>query len=35
MGKVVDILSGKETFDYHRLPNKKYKLIFAEPNWGF
>ena len=35
MGKVVDILSGKETFDYHPLPNKKYKVILADPNWKF
>ena len=35
MGKVVDILSGKETFDYHPLPNKKYKVILADPNWAF
>ena len=35
MGKVLDILSGKETFDYHPLPNKKYKVILADPNWKF
>ena len=35
MGKVYDILSGNETFDYAPLPNKKYKVIYADPNWRF
>ena len=35
MGKVYDILSGNETFDYAPLPNKSFKIVYADPNWRF
>lgn len=35
MGKVYDILSGNETFDFSPLPKKSYKIIYADPNWRF
>ena len=35
MGKVIDLMSGNETFDYAPLPDKKYKVIYADPNWRF
>ena len=35
MGKVYDILSGVETFEFLPFPKKKYKIIYADPNWKF